>query len=146
MFPKKKYTLFDCVRVVYKVIPFYALMRLVFDVVGGLLPALVLVAIADFIDAAIAAANTGAAVSTADTGTVLAALCGDFAAANGNTRSRSLVTTANACSIGSTCRCNLASTDYNAAVCTSASAADTGTKHATFCRNIATADGDITAA
>lgn len=64
MFPQKKYTLFDCVRVVYKVIPFYALTRLVFEVVGGLMPALVLVAIADFIDAAILAANTHAAIST----------------------------------------------------------------------------------
>ena len=64
MFPKKKYTLWDSVRVVYKVIPFYAVMRLLFDVISGLAPALVLVTIADFIDAAIHAANTHAAIAT----------------------------------------------------------------------------------
>ncbi|MBR5519092.1 MAG: ABC transporter ATP-binding protein [Clostridia bacterium] len=64
MFPKKKYTLWDCVRVVYRIVPFYAVMRLIFEVIGGLAPALVLVTIADFIDAAIAAATDGASIST----------------------------------------------------------------------------------
>ncbi|MBR6739786.1 MAG: ABC transporter ATP-binding protein [Clostridia bacterium] len=60
LFPaKKKYTLLDCTRIVYSTVPGFALLRLLFAVIDGLLPSAIVLASANFIDKALAVATGG---------------------------------------------------------------------------------------